>query len=176
MKLLEHKETLLQFSKLSVPQIQNAFKSTEDSLALIFPEIIEIFKNLKIIYSENDERMILKPFLSIFQKESIKVESIDEYNHRILISIMILMCKSRDYLKARAIFEIFDVGHNDSLGPHELNYMLKSLLMTVDKLCLILMGENFNETDALEKIKNQIVMEIKKNFIILILLKSWLRS
>ena len=167
-KLLDHKEAILQFNKLSVPQIQNAFKSTEDSLSLIFTEILEIFKNLNIVYTENDERMVLKPFLSIFQKESIKVESIEEYDHRVLISIMILMCNSRDYLKARAIFEIYDVGHNDSLGPLELNFMLKSLLMTIDKICIILLEENFNETEALEKIKNEIVMEIKKNFINLI--------
>ena len=162
-KLIEHKEALLQFTSLTAPQILEAFKGWEDSLSISYPEIIQTLKNLKISYSEGDERVVLKPFLTLFQKESIKVQSDEEYDHRMLKSVMILMSKSNDSVKSRALFESFDVGHNNSLGMNELDFMLRSILNFADQISLVMAGEEFQKTDIIEKIKTEIVFFFFRN-------------
>jgi len=164
-KVIEHKENILQFNKLTAHEIQAAFKSSEDLFSLSHSEILEILRNLKIIYSENDERVVLKPFLSIFQKESIKVVSDEEYDHRMLKAIMIVMCKSSESIKAKALFETFDVGNNNSLGLTELDFMLRSILTIGEEITVILSGENQEKNDVLEKIKMEIVSFLEKNHV-----------
>ena len=156
-KLLEHKESQLQFNKLTPVQIQNAFKITDDSTSLIFSTIIDSLKKLNIKYSENDQTVFLKPFLSVFEKESIKVDYEEEYDYRIFISMLTLMSKGRDDMKARTIFSVFDVGNNDSLSPPEMEFMFKTLLNAVEKTSIIMIGESLNVNDIFEKIRQEIV-------------------
>lgn len=156
-KLLSQKEKVFQFEKVSTPQIKAFFKTNEDSPFLTYSIIIENLKNMGITYTESDELIYIKPFFSLFKKESIKVDCTEEYDIRLLISIMILMSNSRENEKALEIFEIYDIGNNNSFSPYELNFMLKSLLNTIDELKLILNGEKFTKTPMLEKIKNEIV-------------------
>lgn len=156
-KMLLVKEANLQFQKLNAEEIHAAFKLTEDSPIYTDSLVKQVLKNLGLTYNESDENTYLNPFLSIFLKETIKVEGDGELDTQVLSSTMILMCKSRDWLKAKMIYETFDLGNNDSLCSEELNFMLKELLLSVDKFSAVFSGENLDLDMMLKNVRDEIV-------------------
>lgn len=88
---------------------------------------------LNIIYSESEKKTIIKPFLTSFIKESIIVESNEEVlDQRNLLTILYILCHSSDYVKACHIFELFDVGKNDSMTIVEFKYLMNKIFSLVD--------------------------------------------
>lgn len=171
-KVLLVKENDLQFQKLTAEQIQNALKMAEYSPILTYPLIKEILRKNNIIYSESDENTLLKPFILLFKKESIRVEDEEEIDQRNLSAIMILMSKSNNKSKSKAIFETFDVGNNNSLGPQEFIYMIRKLLHCVDIVSSFFLGDLKDletNNDIAQKVHDEIV---KKIYMIVFILES----
>ena len=159
-KVLLIKESSLQFNRLTADEIYNAFKVTEDSPILTYPLVKEILRKMNLIYTESEEKILLQPFILLFRKETIHVEEEKEIDPRSLSAAMVLMCKSNEKSKAKALFEIFDEGNNNSLGLLEFNYMIRKLLISVDNITNILLGEIPEKNDNFQNIKDEIVFEI----------------
>lgn len=176
-KVLMVKENDLQFQKFTAEQIQDALKLTEDSPILTYPLIKEILRKFNIIYSESDENMLFKPFILLFKKESIRVEDEEEIDPRSLLAIMILMSKSNNKSKSKAIFETFDVGNNNSFGFQEFAFMIRKLLICVDKVSTLFLGDNMAlDIDIAQKVQDEIVKKYKNVYIYVIKFENIIRK
>ncbi len=56
----------------------------------------------------------------------------EELDQRNLLTILFILSKSSDYQKACCIFELFDVGKNNSMTIVEFKYLINKILSLVD--------------------------------------------
>ena len=71
--------------------------------------------------------------------------------------VLIILAKDTDENKLIQIFNVFDIGNNDSFTINEFNYMIKNFLLSIDEMNNVFCQDSYIKSDISENIKQEIV-------------------
>lgn len=152
----EKKEKMLQIHKIKSNEILK-FAPNDEENSLDFPYVVKVLESFNLTYDENTKITLLKPFFDIFVKPSIRVQEFEEYDNKLLMAALTVLSNGSNDIKLKQVFNLFDVGGNNSLSKNEFIFMIKSLMMAVDEMSTVFSEIKYESTDMSEIIKQETV-------------------
>ena len=127
--------------------------------------ILKGFRFLNVQFSDAQKTSILLPFLKGFTKQTIFVGDDHEYCFRDIMAIFFLLSKKNtDREKSDAIFRLYDMGNDGTLGQKEITFMLRKLLSSVNDYSAELLRKNEELRNQIKEMEKQVKFEKKVLF------------